>query len=274
MGVIMSKNYDNLLKIVDSSGYQFQQAVEEKLRSLSTNRGFDKILNEHSWCNEKEKISGFIDIIAIHDYARLVVECKRSLDASWIFLLPTERQVETNTARLGWGYRNDSNKQILTGYTDFSFVPNSYVSNFCVIRGTDSNNSSFLERLCNILILSQDAITEEELTASKNTLTNRILTVPIIITTAQLFACKYDIKDISLKNGFTSKADFEKVPFIRFHKTLVNENIRDNIKSLTESNKEKERTVFIINSESLEVFFNEWHINYQMKMPWNFENGF
>jgi hypothetical protein len=269
----MGTNNDKLLKIVDSSGYQFQQAVVEKLRTLSTNRTFDGILTEHSWSHEKENLTGFIDIILMHDYVRLVIECKRSLNASWIFLLPKDKQVNTDTARLGWGFRNDSSKQTFYCYNDFNFEPKSYISNFCVIRGSDASNSSFLERLCNFLIISQDALTKEELTISTNRLPNRILTIPIIITTAQLFVCKYNISDISLVNGFTSNADFEIVPFIKFHKTLVNENLRGNIINLQESNKEKERTVFIINSECIEQFFHEWHINFQKKMPWGNETG-
>jgi hypothetical protein len=104
--------------------------------------------------------------------------------------------------------------------------------------------------------------------------------MPTIVTNARLTICSFIPNDIDLSTGELSleSAQFETVPYLRFQKGLQTDILGSKIQigykqglELRQINAEKERTVFVVNSESLLDFLKECNItanSYEMEFPW------
>lgn len=251
-GAIMSE--EKLKKNVNSSGFPFQIAVENTINNLS---GWDIMRREYPWQNNETGQNGYIDLIAEKDFIRLIIECKRVRDSEWIFLCsPTN--LSRSHARF-WA-NAVGGKEKAVGWYDGQVEPSSPEADFCAIMGQD-HRKPLLENLASELVAATEAFAFEELSFSKGI---SISYFPVIITTAELYVCKFDAKDIQIESGEITSAQFETVPFVRFRKSLTTQVSRFAIKRpmnhLLEVAEAKERTVFVMNASKMKDILGDWKI--------------
>jgi hypothetical protein len=82
---------DQLLSVVNASGFPFQIRVAHLVRETAARRGWTVLVSEHPWTDEETGENGFIDVVLGRDddYSlRLVIECKRAKDSQWVFISP------------------------------------------------------------------------------------------------------------------------------------------------------------------------------------------
>jgi hypothetical protein len=78
-----------LLRLVNSSGFPFQMRIANEIRLKHGDSFFHwtVITQEHAWRAVDGTRDGFIDLIIRNsENDRMVLECKRSRDADWVFL--------------------------------------------------------------------------------------------------------------------------------------------------------------------------------------------
>ena len=90
---------EKLQRLVNSSGFPFQLRVAQEIRRVEQ-LAWSVISEEHPWNDPPTSRDGFIDLIigqnTNHDLHRMVIECKRTRDADWVFLLPNTRDRGTH----------------------------------------------------------------------------------------------------------------------------------------------------------------------------------
>ena len=269
-----------LKTIVNASGFIFQLSIMSNVQRTEEKHNWEIFAHEHPWRDHISGDEGYIDLILKKNRDRLIIECKRTKDASWIFLSPDNEHDELSNVKCMWSdiYENP-NKLILneegeisgrlydivSGWNDFQVAPRSPQSEFCAIRGTGENDKPLLERICGQLLKAIECLSIEEMEiAKKKKYPDACIYIPIIITNAQLELCHFDPEKISLSDGLLKDGKFETVPFIRFRKsltTVLSSNL--NPYDLFHANKEKERTILIINAN----FLCEILENIQVKLP-------
>jgi hypothetical protein len=258
------------------SGFPFQLRVERVVLSTEGHHGWGIVTREHGWVHPETRSSGFIDLVLQHhQYStlRLVVECKRQrrddLRAlQWLFLIPTEEAITTDAVRClsleAW--RSSEQLNILRAWDDVRITPHSLESQFCVLQSDEARRQPILESLCGELLASIDGLAEEEINIVKSQISYaqvRAFYIPAVITNAHLKVCLFDVDSISLSDGVIpeDKCKVKTVPFIRFRKSLTNLFPDDEpLSTLKETNQARERTVFVVNSESLKEFLTGWNI--------------
>jgi hypothetical protein len=243
---------DPLLKIVNNSGFLFQLGVDTNVAMTYDEHGWKVAAREYPWSRE-DGTGGFIDIILWKDITRLVVECKRTRDASWVFLALWDTDEER--FRCCWAdYAH--RQQPHAGWFDVRMSPPSPIAEFCMVRGQGEGEISMLERICSPLISAVDSLAAEELQmAQTNQYPSRLIYIPVIVTTANLHLCVADPQKISLGDGTIPEASFKSVPFVRFNKSLATR-LPDGVqpRELSHAAAERERSVFIVNSDHLVAF--------------------
>jgi hypothetical protein len=127
---------DDLRKLVDSSGFAFQVAVEKLVAESGTSFGVRA--TEHAWTHPRTHNTGFADIVLEHDWLRLVVECKRVRGGDWVFLRPENRLWETARAsrRVEVIWTAVSREKHATGTDHIFCLPETAQCPFCAIRGS------------------------------------------------------------------------------------------------------------------------------------------
>lgn len=245
---------DKLKKNLNSSGFPFQIAVESVIADLG---GWKVAGREYPWQNNDTGQNGFVDIIAEKNFITLIVECKRVRDAEWIFLC-SSRNLNRSHARF-WVNRAGGREQAV-GWYDGQVEPSSPEADFCAIMGQD-HRKPLLENLASELLSATEAFAVEEYSFSKNV---SISYFPVIITTAELFICKFDPKDIEIESGEIKNPQFEAVPFVRFRKSLTTAPSRFAVERRIEHFEEfaeaRERTVFVLNASSIKEILGNWEI--------------
>ncbi len=86
---------EHLLKLVNSSGFLFQERIEEEIRTTHSKHGWKVLVREHRWEIEEPAAGGFIDLVLKRGNFRLVVECKRLREGHWVFLTPSSASSST-----------------------------------------------------------------------------------------------------------------------------------------------------------------------------------
>src|SRR5437899_1635740 len=79
---------EDLRKMVNTSGFPFQLGVEREVKETRLRHGWEVLPREHPWRQAESGKSGYIDLILSKGFARMVVECKRPRDGTWVFLVP------------------------------------------------------------------------------------------------------------------------------------------------------------------------------------------
>lgn len=256
---------EKLLRLVNSSGFPFQLRVAEDVRSMSPDRGWHVISEEYPWNDLDSGSESFVDLIlgcsTNYDVVRMIIECKRTRDADWIFLLPDTvpsatglqtRCMWTSTGR----HMHPDKIDLRGGYNNFYIAPESHISEFCIVRGTGEGQKPMLENLCGILLRSVEAIAQEDSSVSLavNRSQNRYF-VPMIVTNARLHICKFNLRSVSLSDGEIPQGDFEEVPFIRFTKNLT-----VGKHNPARQKCDRARTVLVVQASSLVQLLSQWRL--------------
>ncbi|MCC6454457.1 MAG: hypothetical protein IT328_05900 [Caldilineaceae bacterium] len=271
--------YDNkaLIGVVNSQGYLLQQAVEHIVRTGNGTQinQWNVVSSEHYWENTDREQSGYIDLLIRYasDGIMGVVECKRYAEETpWIFLCPDDEPADVRYSSLYWAHktRQFGNKM---GFYEFVYCPTSRAAKFCIVRG-QAKEKPMLERIAGELLYSVEALAKQY-SSLPNIPSGSSIFVPIIVTTAQLYICKYDQQNIEPESGTLNldHAQFEKVPFIRFHKVFTNTDVDLNsIEQFSEIEKRQSQTVMVVQINSLSEFLSSRHNLTSpggvMRMPW------
>jgi hypothetical protein len=249
----MAETNESLLNVINKSGFLFQARVEKEIKTAKPGN-WEPIAHEHRWVDPFDGREGFIDLVLEYGIDRMAIECKKTNDAKWVFLIP-QNQGETNRARLLWTYEGmvpqESNRKKISEWYDFIAKITSLESLFCIVRGQGENDTPMLERLSLSLLRSVESLANEELEYAKTTLHSLHVYWPVIITNTKLFACRYDPDKVDISTGQLSGADFEEIPLIRFRKNLSSSVQARQYSDLGQANLDYERTVFIINSNHI-----------------------
>ncbi len=279
----MPEDNSSFLNYINSSGFAFQMRIEEEI--LKGPNRWQFAGREHRWQDENGQ-DGYIDLIVDFGALRVLIECKRQKDKNWIFLKPQSSQ-QRDKCSLLWTkkYKPIDNMPFpadFMAWDIFSVSPMSYVSAFCTMQGQGDNQRTLLEKTASELTHATECFAKEELTLSlpKDSPRPKYY-MPLIVTNAKLTVCSFIPHDVDLNTGELSleNAHFDTVPYIRFQKGLETDipgsktqiGLRKALE-LKEINAEKERTVFVVNSENLLDFFKSCSVTAnsdEMQFPWD-----
>lgn len=261
---------EDLRKLVDSTGFAFQFAVEESVKGTP----FSVVATEHAYVHPRTGAKGFADAILSDEAVRFVVESKRVRDGNWIFLQPQDRKslsaARSQRAEVFWtavsargrGVQTDTGEPIDrgTGVDAFDCNPTSPQCPFCIVRGASDDQQSMLERLAGRLLEATEAIADEQMQLD---LANRPVLraefwfyVPVIVTNATLWVCSFAPAKVDGDGMLPHDAKFERAPVVRFFKNLSWESGDTSQQDLAGANRAKNRTVFVVESQHFPTFLN------------------
>ena len=270
----MSSSDSGLLSLVNASGFLFQLRVEQEIIATQAKHGKAVLAREYPWLHTTTQHAGFIDLItSAGTNGKIVFECKRVKAAEWVFLVPPQSK-PTTSVRVLWTRRFSDTHQG-AAWDSFSLKCQSLKSQFCVVRGQADAQQPMLERIATILLVSVEALADEELALNHPVGWSGLrFYFPAIVTTAVLQACHVDPSDIDLSTGELGTATFEEVPYIRFTKSMSTSLKSSKLPStLQESVPEGDRTVFVVSATHLEQFLSEpWEFNppvHGAPWPWD-----
>ena len=259
----MPETSESLLGIVNSSGFPFQISVTQLIRQTQHQREekWGVVATEHAWKHPLSDAEGFIDIVLLSGMGRMVVECKRTTDAHWIFLVPDGR-LSMSRSRLLWTHAPEGGPSAFDWH-DFTIVPASPEASFCTLRGQGAFDQPMLERLSNILLASTEALASQEITLGPHKAFGPArIYFPTIVTNATLQVCKFDPSTVDLSTGQLPNAEFQDVPFVRFRKPLLSAfEPKSRPTTITEINTLEDRTVFVASAASLPGILRESRIS-------------
>ena len=278
----MAEDNSSFLNYVNSSGFAFQMRVEEE---ISKGQNYWRLTGrEHRWQDESGQ-DGYIDLIVDLGRLRAIIECKKQKDKNWIFLKRKSGQQQAKASLL-WAKRYEPINRLpfpanFIAWDIFNVSPMSYASAFCTMQGQGDNPKPLLERTASELTHAAECLAKEELAFSiPKEFSGQKLYMPIIVTNAKLMVCSFVPNDVNLATGELrlEQAQFESVPYIRFHKGLKTSVLGSKVQAglihrleLNEVNTEKERTVFVVNAENLFEFLRECNVilnQYEVEFPW------
>jgi len=142
--------------------------------------------------------------------------------------------------------------------------PPSPESEFCAVRGEAKNDRPMLERIASEVVLATEALAFEQKDRLPEEFGSTKMYFNVILTTAQLEVCQFDVSEISLANGkVPDNSKISDVQFVRFRKQLsiVQQGMQpkiDDAKTLTDA---KENTVLIVNARHLGQFLTEFEVD-------------
>lgn len=271
----MTASNQDLLNLVNASGFLFQLRVEQEITSTEPKHGKAVLAREHPWVHPVTRDEGFIDLITTAGTnGKIIFECKRLRDAEWVFLIDPSAK-PTASAWIIWRKRLSEDRRA-SAWDEFSLKRQSLEAEFCVVRGQADMQVPMLERLAAIVLASVEALANDETAYPQEVgWTGVRFYFPAIVTTARLFVCRADPSTIDLTLGELKDAVFEEVPYIRFTKslptTLGSSMLPANV---PEAARESRRTVFVVNASHLTPFLTgEWEFDPPwdgVSWPWNF----
>lgn len=253
----------DLTKIVNQSGFPLQLAVERMVDEQTDTHGWSIVYREHGWSNPDGQ-SGFSDLV-LEDRQRtsvLVIECKRVLEADWIFLEEASERPLSKRTRL-WATNTCGSGTQHSGYYDAKASPASRESMYCVVAGQDPKSRPMLERVAAETCAAMEAIAIEEHPVMLKRNYGLRMYVPVIVTTARLVSSRLDPAAIDMKVGEVSHATHEIVPWVRFRKQFSPEYAvtpKEAEWDFSELAAAKEKVVFVVNVNSFSDFLGEWDL--------------
>ena len=238
--------FDSLQK----SGFPFQTAIAHVISCAG--KRWEIHASEYPW-RSLDNDDNFLDIAATNSEIVLTVECKKTTNVSYTFLLPL--------GRINTGYVPDF-RCLYAEYlphdpnpaaqsTLLNIWPQSPSSEFCVVS-TASSNERLLERNASLLIrgtvsLAQDVQEHVKLNSKLGEKLPRAY-LPIIVTNAKLFTARYEPTEISLDGGMFKKQpeDIAPAPWVRLSKPFIADRGRDF----------GHLSIFVVNATDLHEFLN------------------
>ena len=254
-----------LTDTVNQSGFPLQIGLTALIQNTTNEHGWKVSFVEHSWKSELDNDSGFIDIVIENKYSTsfMLIECKRVLDSSWIFLVPKSKANPRRHAK-AWVNSFAGNCFKHFCWADLSLDPVSYESEYCVVPGQDPKSKPMLERVAADVVSATEALALEQKDYQAQLKDPLRMYFSVIVTTAKLQVCAFESEKVSLVDGKVADAEFTEVPFVRFRKQLstrpasVQLNFVDDFNGFVRA---KEHTVFVVNAESLPNFLAEFEVD-------------
>lgn len=259
--MVPSPDKEKLKNLVNASGYLLQLRVEQDVRDLERENGWSVAVTEQPWRHPHSGAEGFLDLVldryGVHT---LAVECKRPRDAQWVFLVPEGKSA--NVTRVRW-YWEINRKRPAGDWFNLYLSPPSYESAFCVVRGSGERDVGLLERICSHLCAGIEALAWQQAQLFTNPDDPHYwFLAPVIVTTAELYVCKVEPARVSLAEGELSDPAFERVPWIRFRKTLSPlSRPTPGARNIGEASKGHERTVIVVNAAEFIPTLKQWNPN-------------
>jgi len=255
----------NMKGHVNASGFPLQIGIKSLVNETTNQHGWRTIFSEHAWSNPSDGNSGFIDLILEnqHRTSVMIVEAKRVLDTSWIFLIEDDSIKNRRHAKsFVFGSSNGEIKRF--DWFDLTLDPATPESEYCVIPGGDQRSKSLIERAAADLVSSTEGFALEEKALSPQNNWRLRMYFNVIITTAKLHVCLIKPKSVFIVDGTIQDASFVEVPYLRFRKQLLPHFKVPNIPPEL-GNRDialaKESTVFVVNSQSIGKFLSEFEID-------------
>lgn len=252
---------------VNASGFPLQIGIKSLVNETTNQHGWKTIFTEHAWKNPSDGNSGFIDLVLEnrHRTSVMVVEAKRVLDTSWIFLIEDESIRNRRHAKaFVFGSSNGEVKRF--GWFDLTLDPATPESEYCVIPGGDQRSKSLIERTASDLVSSTEGFALEERELSPLDSWRLRVYFNVIVTTAKLQVCLIRPKSVSIGDGTIQDASFVEVPYLRFRKQLISHFQIPDVQRFPRGGsidiaRAKESTVFVVNSLNVEKFLSEFEID-------------
>lgn len=245
---------NKLRDIVNSSGFPLQIGIQRHIEKTHDIHGWKVLTRELPWHNLNTGTNGFVDLMLANQYdtQRIIIECKRVRNTSWIFLDPGQRNTDRRHAMF-WVTCVEDNNTHYFNWFDSALEPSSPESEFCVVHGQDPKSKPMLEQTAAELLDATEAIALEEYQLHKKDKMQFLsFYFSVIVTTAELQVCTFNPDDVCIEKGEMQKAEFRKVPFVRFRKSLsTRQTSHAGFKDFKEVIRAKERTVFVVNSASI-----------------------
>lgn len=243
--------------ILNTSGFPFQMKIAQEIRDSPGRHDWKVLAEEHPWKSSESEDYGFIDIVAGYGAVRLVIECKRGADATWLFLgtksdgKPIDRIYALCTD-------TDQDEPDIEAWARFGLKPLSPQTPFCIVRG-QGDKEPMLERIATTLILSAESLAQEELRIGRmERVHNYKFIIPVIITTARLLFCPLDPKKVDLSNGKvpTEESVFEEVKLVRFQKAF-GVSRGGPAETVEQAHQDSLRTVIVIHASEVVSFLDQ-----------------
>jgi hypothetical protein len=113
-----------------------------------------------------------------------------------------------------------------------------------------------LERFASGLLTGIDALAQQELDAGfPSQYGDLSVYIPVIVTNADLFVCRFTPTDVDLGSGLLAQARFDQVPYLRFEKSLLSATqVRSDYSDVPKLNELSVATVFVVNASAFGDF--------------------
>ncbi len=258
-----------LQSAVNDSGFPLQLG----LKLLANTIHWRIQLSEHPWQDPPSNNEKFIDLVLNgrrpetggDGFQTLVIECKRARDTAWIFLR-TESD-SRHDARLITRARVVARREgipspLINDWADVPCLPGSPIAEFCVIRKERRDGQvELLERTAAEIVRATDALAHEELTiyGARNAALHRVYT-PMIVTTAKLYICDADYREVDFDTGEIGDSTIKEIPFLRFTKSLSAGRVTRSTATLEDVSTQSERSVIVVQAGSFPNFLEQWEL--------------
>jgi len=267
----MERNHQKvLLDLANGSGFLFQLRVEDEIKGIRSGCTWELVLHEHHW-RTQDGGEGYIDILAGYGKIRLVVECKKASGQDWLFLVPRTASPSNHRVRALQAI-DEPNVGARVKWREFIVQPTSEEAAFCAVQGQDPKGQPMIERLADSLLPAMEAVALEELAiAGAPAKKQDRVYIPVVVTAATIHVARFDAMTVDLSTGEISQADLttKEVPLVRFRKGLAS-TLKPEGKpvALIEANKEKERTILVIQARHLTRVLSAWTIQPPFGEEW------
>jgi hypothetical protein len=259
-----------LIDDVNKSGFPLQIAIASHIEETVREHGWRVVYKEHAWKNAEDETEGFLDLAIRnnHDTSMLVLECKRVLDASWVFLIEDEKQLKRRQTKAWVNYAKVPGAPLTySGWLDLAVDPASPKAEFCIVSSMkEAKSSNTIEPMAATLLSSTEALALEEAPVQMKTSHGLSMYFSVIVTTATINVCRVNPEEISLKDckfGI-DHAEVKEHPYVRFHKQLSTRDAvltNDSGDPFDAMARAKERSVFVINANSLGEFLKNFEVD-------------
>jgi hypothetical protein len=224
----MGKGQDELLAVLNASGFPFQIGVRREIERTKGTHGWKVDAEEYHWRHPRTRAAGFIDLVISHEQYifTILIECKRvKNEGEWLFLTPRDYTGERKRMSALCTRRKAGQSEPFFGWCDFDFNPVSPESGFCVFDKQEERNP-LLERVADDLLTAAEGVSDDYM--SMTPLNREFdsewrLFLPLIVTNASLFAASFDADSVDKANGrlVAGSCDLKPVPMVRFRKSLA-----------------------------------------------------
>lgn len=238
---------DHLKRLINASGYAFQLAVESLAENCS-NDGFKVVAREHPWLHSEAGTGGFIDFVVEKNSVRFLVECKRTTDAEWLFLVPRHDYMAASLFDCYWCSVLEPGKRI-ADWDPVWLHPKHPISQFCCVRGRGEAQVAYLDNIAAGLVYASEALAAVEATLEKSAFGDRTAVyLPVVVTNATLQVAEFDPTTVDLRSGRLDTCSCEQASVVRYRKAFDPRPPRtSSARSIKEVNERSQRSIMVVN---------------------------